>query len=141
MKPTRYRRKAKKSRTYKRNELKTELLDIYLDSIGKEFKVDKSDVLGRCRKRIHCYSRHILVYFLYNHASIGSTHIGKIINRNHKTIFHSLNLCKIILDEKYNYPYRDEFLNLLDTFGNLKKPQIKRQKKCRKNDTDRIGIL
>lgn len=122
------RRKRKKPLRFKRKDFDNEKLHMYLNFIEKELNVDKSDVLGRSRKRIHCYSRHILVYCLYNYAKIGSSHIGKVIDRNHKTIFHSLKLCKIILDQKYNYPYRDEFLNLIDTFSILSK-KSKTQKK------------
>lgn len=87
----------------------------YVELVSKTCDVEASQIFGGCKKRIYAYPRHFLTYVLYYDANMSSGKIKKLLNRNHKTIFHSLKLCKLILDEKNNYPYREQFKSILNT--------------------------
>lgn len=92
----------------------------YIELVSKTFHVDVRNIFGTCKKRIYAYPRHFLTYILYHDAKMSSGKIKKLLNRDHKTIFHSLKLCKLILDEKNNYPYREEFVSILQSLEQQK---------------------
>lgn len=92
----------------------------YIELVSKTFDVDVSKIFSTCKKRIYAYPRHFLTYILYHDAKMSSGKIKKLLNRDHKSVFHSLKLCKLILDEKNNYPYREEFVSILQSLEQQK---------------------
>lgn len=95
-------------------------VNFYVELVSKTCNVQASEIFSVCKKRVYAYPRHFLTYILYHDAKMSSGKIKKLLNRNHKTIFHSLKLCKLILDEKNNYPYREEFVSILQSLEQQK---------------------
>jgi chromosomal replication initiator protein len=66
---------------------------ISLDGIKKVicsyFKVDRTMIESKSRKKIHAYPRNLFVYLCRNFTDATLEDIGKSINRNHSTIIYS----------------------------------------------------
>jgi chromosomal replication initiation ATPase DnaA len=97
---------------------------IIIDLIQREMGIE--DILIKNRVRDNVDARRILFYILKKKLGLTLTEIGKMSNRTHATILHSVNNFKDIIkyDKELNYAYNkilDEYIEILG------KPLISRE--------------
>ena len=85
----------------------TEPLNVTIDKIFaavyKKFDIPKEEIIGKKRTKEIAKVRHIAIYLIREITEISLPHIGKLFNRDHGTVFSSLEVVKkqILADPLY----------------------------------------
>lgn len=81
---------AYKHRNNYRGNIKIDINNV-ISVVCKKYKLNKSDVIGTCRKSDIIHARHIAIFILYQFLPVSLKHIGRIMsNRDHSTIRHAV---------------------------------------------------
>lgn len=79
--------------------------------ICKKLNFKTEDLFENTRKKDIVLKRDIVIYILKKRLNISITNIGKIFNKNHSTVIHSLKKIEKKLENKDFKKYLDSFLN------------------------------
>lgn len=69
--------------------------EVVSEFVAAQFKVKYADMRSRSRKKIITFPRQVAMYLSRKHTSAPLTEIGKVFNRDHSTVMHSI---KVITD-------------------------------------------
>jgi len=81
--------------------------------IADYFEITAVNIRNKERYRKFAYPRHISIYFMKKYGLMASTQIGRILNRDHTTILHSLDIVKNWIDTK------DEMIDKINDLKNI----------------------
>ncbi len=59
--------------------------------VADQFKVNVTDMKSRSRKKVITFPRQVAMYLARKHTSAPLTEIGRVFNRDHSTVMHSIN--------------------------------------------------
>lgn len=78
--------------------------NIVIDTICKYYGYKPEEIKAKSRKQEFVYVRNIIFYFL---VILGNKYdyTGRLLNRDHSTVIHSVNIIKEVLDSDINHKY------------------------------------
>jgi chromosomal replication initiator protein len=65
-------------------------VEIIRDFIARQFKLSVHDLQSRSRKKTIAFPRQVSMYLARKYTDQGLAEIGKIFNRDHSTVLHSV---------------------------------------------------
>jgi chromosomal replication initiator protein len=95
----------------------------YVDNIIKEickfYYLSVDEVIGKSRKREIVKARFIAIYIIRMETDFKLSAIGRIFNRDHSTILHSIRIITNTLKLKYDTDISDELSEIKKIINNL----------------------
>jgi chromosomal replication initiator protein len=95
----------------------------YVESIIKEickyYSLTAEQVKGKSRKREIVKARFISIYIIKNETDFTLSAIGRIFNRDHSTILHSIKIINNTLTLRYDTDISDELREIKKIINNL----------------------
>ena len=95
----------------------------YVDNIIKEickyYSLTQDQVKGKSRKREIVKARFIAIYIIRTETDFKLSAIGRIFNRDHSTILHSIRIINDTLTLKYDTDISDELTEIKKIINNL----------------------
>jgi hypothetical protein len=91
---------------FKIDPIKGPMLSVILDVVAKVWGVSKADILSERRNKSIVVARQAVCFLARHHTSRSLSDIGRFLNRDHQTVFHSVR----VFEKRDN----DEIRKLLD---------------------------
>ena len=90
-----------------------------INEICKFYSLTTEDVTGKSRKREIVKARFIAIYIIRTETDFKLSAIGKIFNRDHSTILHSIRIINNTLTLKYDTDISDDLQEIKKIINNL----------------------
>jgi chromosomal replication initiator protein len=98
---------------------KINYVDNIINEICKFYSLTTEDVTGKSRKREIVKARFIAIYIIRTETDFKLSAIGKIFNRDHSTILHSIKIINNTLTLKYDTDISDDLKEIKKIINNL----------------------
>jgi hypothetical protein len=76
---------------------------VLLNIISKTLGISTASIKSFSRKRDLANARHITIYMLRNYTGLSLSKIGKMVNRHHTTVMHSIKVTKIYQENESDF--------------------------------------
>jgi chromosomal replication initiator protein len=103
----------------KANRQKINYVDNIIKEICKFYSLSYEDITSKSRKREIVKARFIAIYLIRTETDYVLSQIGKLFNRDHSTILHSIKIINNTLTLKYDTDISDEMQEIKKIINNL----------------------
>lgn len=95
----------------------TDMTEKIINTICAEYGVSVEDLTGKCRQRNFADARQMAMYLLWDVTGMPITHICRLLNRDHATVYMAISKAKslLIYDKEVKQHYRNIHRKLNDS--------------------------